>query len=114
MSTAVSSVSVIFLIITKFIIGIAAEVPYDLFIHGQVMWLPLTVNLLLPPIYMVILRLTLVMPDTRNTRALNREASRILYQPLLKRPFITGYKRNFSKVTRYLRVLSLLPLFFVE
>ena len=103
--------SVIFLIITKFIIGIAAEVPYDLFIHGQVMWLPLTVNLLLPPIYMVILRLTLVMPDTRNTRALNREASRILYQPLLKRPFITGYKRNFSKVYNFIYIVLIATVF---
>lgn len=90
--------SVIFLIITKFIIGIAAEVPYDLVVHHQVIWLALAVNLLLPPLYMIILRLTLVMPDSRNTKALTREASRILYQPLPAQPFITGYKHHFGKV----------------
>lgn len=103
--------SVIFLIITKFIIGVAAEVPYDLLVHKQVMWLPLAVNLLLPPLYMIMLRLTLVMPDSRNTRALNREASRILYQPLPKRPFITGYKRNFSKVYNAIYVLLIAAVF---
>lgn len=103
--------SVIFLIITKFIIGIAAEVPYDLLIHGRVMWLPLAVNLLLPPIYMIVLRLTLVMPDSRNTRALNREASRILYQPLPKRPFITGYKHNFNKIYNFLYIVLIAAVF---
>ena len=103
--------SVIFLIITKFIIGIAAEVPYDIVAHGQVMWLPLAVNLLLPPLYMIMLRLTLVMPDSRNTRALNREASRILYQPLPKRPFIVGYKRAFSRAYNVLYFLMILAVF---
>ncbi|MDO4271853.1 MAG: hypothetical protein Q4C83_02660 [Candidatus Saccharibacteria bacterium] len=97
--------SVIFLIITKFIIGIAAEVPYDLLIHDRVMWLPLAVNLLLPPLYMILLRLTLVMPDNRNTKALTREASRILYQAPAKRPFITGYKHHFSKVYNFIYLL---------
>ena len=75
------------------------------------MWLPLAVNLLLPPLYMIMLRLTLVMPDSRNTRALNREASRILYQPLPKRPFITGYKRHFSKVYNFIYVLLIAVVF---
>lgn len=103
--------SVIFLIITKFIIGIAAEVPYDLVVHGQVMWLPLAVNLLLPPVYMILLRLTLTMPDSRNTRALNHEASRILYQPLPKRPFITGYKRHFSGIYNVIYALLIIAVF---
>lgn len=80
--------SVIFLIITKFIIGIAIEVPYDLMVHGQIGWIALSVNLLTPPLYMIALRLTLLMPGPNNTRALNREITRILFEPIPSKPFL--------------------------
>lgn len=103
--------SVIFLIITKFIIGIAIEVPYDLVVHSQVMWLPLGVNLLLPPLYMILLRLTLVMPDMRNTKALTREVSRILYSPQQDHPFITGRKRHYGKIYNVVYALLVVGVF---
>lgn len=103
--------SVLFLIISKFIIGIAIEVPYDIFVHGQVMWLPLAVNLLLPPIYMILLRLTLAMPDSRNTKALNREAGRILFQPIPSAPTIGLAKRNFGKIFNFLYLLVIALVF---
>lgn len=62
--------SVIFLVITKFIIGIAIEVPYDFAVHGEILWLPLIINLLFPPVYMILLRLTLATPGYANTTAL--------------------------------------------
>ena len=71
--------SVIFLIITKFIIGIAVEVPYDLWAHGQVLWVPLLVNLAFPPLYMVALRLTHTLPGFANTTALVDRADTMLY-----------------------------------
>lgn len=71
--------SVIFLIITKFIIGIAIEVPYDYWAYGEIHWLPLIINLLFPPIYMVILRSTLSLPSYANTTALVDKAETMLY-----------------------------------
>ena len=71
--------SVIFLIITKLLIGIAIEVPYDLIIYGSVAWLPLAINLLFPPIYMILLRLTLVMPGRTNTTALVERIDAMFY-----------------------------------
>lgn len=62
--------SVAFLIITKFLIGIAIEVPYDIWAHGQILWLPLIINLLFPPLYMIALRLTHNLPGYANTTAL--------------------------------------------
>ena len=88
--------SVIFLIITKFIIGIAAEVPYDIWVHGTVQWLPLVVNLALPPLYMIALRLTLLMPSSGNAHALNREITRILFEPTPSKPFIKGRQKTFG------------------
>ncbi|MCL2451471.1 hypothetical protein FWD20_01125 [Candidatus Saccharibacteria bacterium] len=88
--------SVIFLVITKFIIGIAIEVPYDLWVHSTVQWLPLIVNLALPPLYMIALRLTLLMPSSGNTHALNREITRVLFEPIPSKPFIKGRQKTFG------------------
>lgn len=72
--------SVTFLIITKFLIGISIEVPYDYAFHGEIIWIPLIINLLFPPLYMVLLRLTLTLPGPANTRALVDRASTLLYE----------------------------------
>lgn len=71
--------SVIFLIITKVIIGLAIEVPYDYAVHGGIILLPLLINLLFPPLYMILLRLTLVLPGYANTKALVDRIDAIFY-----------------------------------
>lgn len=71
--------SVVFLIITKFLVGIAIEVPYDYAVHGAIQWLPLTINLLFPPIYMLLLRATLMIPGSANTTAMVDLIARFLY-----------------------------------
>ncbi|NCU37821.1 hypothetical protein EOL96_02050 [Candidatus Saccharibacteria bacterium] len=71
--------SVIFLIITKFLIGIAIEVPYDIWAHGTIVWMPLLINLAFPPLYMVALRLTHTLPGYANTTALVDRVDSMLY-----------------------------------
>lgn len=91
--------SVVFLIITKFLIGIAIEVPYDYLIFGTILWVPLLINLFFPPFYMVLLRATMVLPGPANTARLVEQIDKTLYESaqqkfLVKRPgkeFGTGY-----------------------
>ena len=71
--------SIIFLFITKVIVGLAIEVPYDYAVHDEIIWLPLIVNLLFPPLYMALLSLTLGLPGRANTRALSERISSVLY-----------------------------------
>ena len=71
--------SVIFLIITKVLIGVAIEVPYDYLVHGSVLLLPLAINLLFPPVYMILLRFTLRLPSNANTHALTDTIDDLLY-----------------------------------
>jgi hypothetical protein len=71
--------SVIFLIITKVIIGLAIEVPYDYAVHGSIILLPLVINLFFPPVYMILLRLTLALPGYANTTALVDRIDAIFY-----------------------------------
>ena len=71
--------SVIFLIVTKFLIGIAMEVPYDLWVYKEIHWVPLLINLFFPPVYMLLLRSTLSLPSYANTTALVDRADAMLY-----------------------------------
>lgn len=71
--------SVIFLIITKFLIGIAIEVPYDYWAHDGIIWLPLIINLFFPPLYMIALRATHQLPGYANTTALIDRIDSMLY-----------------------------------
>ena len=84
--------SVAFLIITKVIIGVAIEVPYDYLMHGAILWLPLAVNLLFPPIYMVMLRFTLALPGGANTQSLIDTVDDLLYGD--NKPFIISQRAS--------------------
>lgn len=72
--------SVVFLFVTKVLIGIAIEIPYDIITSGTIHWLPLAVNLFFPPLYMLLLRYTLVIPGKANTAALLEEMTELLYR----------------------------------
>lgn len=103
--------SVMFLVITKFLIGIAIEVPYDLWTRGQIMWQPLLINLFFPPLYMIALRLTLTLPGYANTTALVDHADRMLYgkSVALARKQLVG--RRYSPVFSGVYILLSLAIF---
>lgn len=71
--------SVIFLFITKTLIGVVIEVPYDILVHGSIIWLPLVINLFFPPFYMILLSNTLLLPGRANTEALVDKVDTLLY-----------------------------------
>lgn len=71
--------SIIFLLITKSLIGAAIEIPYDLITTGVIVILPLAINLLAPAVYIAILRLGLKLPGEANTKAMQLYADNMLY-----------------------------------
>ena len=71
--------SVIFLIITKVLIGMAVEIPYDYLVSGAIVILPLLINLIFPPVYMILLRFTLRLPGSANEQALTDTIEQLLY-----------------------------------
>lgn len=71
--------SIIFLLVTKSIIGLAIEVPYDLAVAGHIAWLPLIINLLFPAVFIIFSRMTLSTPGVRNTEAIATQASSMLF-----------------------------------
>jgi hypothetical protein len=71
--------SIIFIFITKVIIGVGIEVPYDLIFVGYVAMVPLAINLLFPPLYMASLKLGLKVPSQANAKALREYMDKTLY-----------------------------------
>jgi hypothetical protein len=73
--------SVVFLALSKVILGVAIEIPYDLYTTGVVDWLPLIVNLVFPPLYMASFKLSIRLPGRTNARALEDRIDTILFRP---------------------------------
>lgn len=85
--------SIAFLIITKLVIGVAIEVPYDQVVHGEILWIPLAINLFFPPVYMMILSMLLPMPGYANTTALSQSIDQMLYGKEPSKMVLRGGKR---------------------
>jgi hypothetical protein len=73
--------SVLFLLITKALVGILIEIPYDLYVAGQIDALPLAINLLFPPLLIALTALTLKIPGKENKQAIVDYLSGQLYEP---------------------------------
>lgn len=71
--------SITFLLITKSVIGLGIEVPYDLFVEGHILWLPLALNLFFPAVFIAVSRLTLSSPTSRNTDAIISHVQDMLF-----------------------------------
>ena len=81
-------------------------------VNGHIGWLALSVNLLTPPLYMIALRLTLLMPSAENTRALHREITRILFEPVPTKPFLgVRPKKKFSAGYNIAYALAIIAVF---
>jgi hypothetical protein len=103
--------SIIFLFITKSLIGIAIEVPYDTLL-GSIMWTPLAINLLTPVVYLTLLRLGLKLPGVTNTKAMQQYADDMLYgsqDQISKYP--SPKKRNYPMGFKIAYILMFLLVF---
>lgn len=71
--------AILFIFITKTLLGVAVEVPYDLSAHGAIAWLPLGLNVLFPLLYMVLISARVAMPGRHNTELIASYIDRIIY-----------------------------------
>ncbi|MFZ2836387.1 MAG: hypothetical protein WAZ21_03630 [Candidatus Saccharimonadales bacterium] len=71
--------SILFLLITKSLLGILIEIPYDLAVTGSIIILPLVINLLAPIVYLLIQRVSIKVPGKVNTETMVVYMSDALY-----------------------------------
>ncbi len=95
--------AVIFLFITKVVLGLLIEVPYELFVYNRIEAVPLGINLLFPPLYMAMVGLTIKVPGRRNTDKILADLAAIVYSSgkpvrysLRRRGGISGLGHVFS------------------
>jgi len=72
--------SIAFIFITKMIIGLGVEIPYDFIVHNGIVWVPLIINLLFPPLYMATIGWTIALPGANNSTAIKQHLMKLLYQ----------------------------------
>lgn len=72
--------SIVFLFITKAIVGLIIEIPYDLYMSGAVIILPLMVNLIFPPSFIALTAFTFKLPSETNRRAITDYVDGMLYK----------------------------------
>lgn len=79
--------SIIFLLITKALIGLLIEIPYDIVVTGSIIIMPLLINLLFPPLFLAVTALTFKLPGAANKKALTNYIIGMLYdEPGVRRP----------------------------
>jgi hypothetical protein len=69
------------LLITKAVIGLLIEIPYDLYVVGAIALVPLAVNLLFPPLFIALSGATLRIPSNENKQAIIDNLAGLLYEP---------------------------------
>lgn len=64
--------SFVYVFITKMVLAIAVEVPYEV-LMGKVSYLPIGINLLFPPLLMLFLALSVETPTEKNTKTITQQ-----------------------------------------
>lgn len=59
--------SFIYILLTKVIFALIIEIPYDLYIQREISYIPILINVLIPPIFMALIILTVMIPGDDNT-----------------------------------------------
>ena len=86
--------SVIFILLTKFIFAFSVEATYDNIVVGHIEWNSLVINIVIPPLLMVIASLFIRTPDFNNTKRIYDKIMSVLLldKPELDRPLILSLK----------------------
>ncbi|MFA6304781.1 MAG: hypothetical protein WCV73_03030 [Patescibacteria group bacterium] len=73
---------VIYLFLTKMVLALILEFPYDYYIAHKVMYLPLAINALFPPFLIFLLGIFIRIPSKKNTNRVVALAQEVVEQPL--------------------------------
>ncbi len=90
----------IYIFLTKMLLGIAVELPYDLMVLHHINKIPLLVNIIFPPFLIASITLTVRYPNEKNTDAVWHAICEIVYPDTPKEIF--GEQRYAPDRKRYL------------
>ncbi len=71
--------SVIYIFCTKTVLAFIFELPYDLWLHGSVVWFPFITNIVFHPTLMLIIGASVRIPSSKNTAEIVNSVFKIAY-----------------------------------
>jgi hypothetical protein len=91
--------ALIFILITKISLALLMEIPFDRFFYGSIDYLSLTINVLLPPLLMLVAGTFVKSPPKKNIEVITEATNNIIYSdiidkkntPLIKKQATTNY-----------------------
>ena len=75
---------IIYIFITKMLLVLLIELPYERYIVHSVVYTPLIINALFPPVLMFLIGVFIKVPSKKNTQAILKAAEEIVYKGQLK------------------------------
>ena len=110
--------SFIYILLTKVLLALLIEIPYDLYILKSISYLPIAVNIIFPPSFMALVVLTVTVPGDDNTRRIYQLIKGIVttdpdVTEISKNAFIMGKRKSRSIVFQTIfSLIYLLTYFF--
>ena len=96
--------SIIYIFLTKVVFAMLIEIPYEIFMYGDVRYFPLAINMILPPSIMWLVGFSIRVPGAKNTESIVTRLASVSYKQKEK------VKQNFS--LKKLKRSSVLSSFF--
>jgi len=94
--------SIIYIFATKMLFAFFLEVPFELFRHGKLSLVPLSINLVFPPFLMGIVGLLIHPPNEENTQRIIRTLKAFTFTDLRTTRFIFSLKPQDKKLSHYI------------
>jgi tetrahydromethanopterin S-methyltransferase subunit G len=93
--------SIIYIFVTKVLLAVVVELPYEYYFLGHIKYLSLTANLLIPPSLMFFLGLTIKKPGEENTRRIVETTHDIVYETEKQPKIRVNMGRNSKQTVAY-------------
>jgi len=108
--------SIIYIFATKVLIALLLEIPYELFFFKKINFLPIGINVIIPPTLMLFLGSTIKVPGEENTQKIIREINSFVYKKenISKTPIFLSQRTSISllkKIFTFLYALLFILIF---
>lgn len=108
--------SIIYIFISKVVFAMIIEIPYEIYMYNDVRYIPLSINIIFPPIMMWIIGMSTRIPGAKNTESIISRLGTVIYpdQGKVSQNFsVVGTSRNsaLSSVFAFLYFLLFLLVF---
>jgi hypothetical protein len=91
--------SIIYIFLTKMLLALACEVPYDLYMTENVRYLPLGINIIFHPLLLFLIALTIKVPAEENTIKITQNIYDIIYEEKGKKSILGKVKTSIRRNT---------------